>query len=70
MKQDPYLTPATKIKTRSIKDLNVKDRKKALEKRISLVHVFFLVEIWPKGVSAWIQEITLPHHICLSHFGP
>lgn len=46
MKQDPYLISATKIKTRSIKGLSVKDRKKALEKQeISFVHVFFWVAI-------------------------
>lgn len=48
MKQDPYLTPATKIKTRSIKDLNVKDREKAPEKQISFFHVFFWWKFGPK----------------------
>lgn len=62
---------ATKIKTRSIKGLSMKDRKKALEKQeISFVRVFFWVEILPRGVSAWIQEVTLLHDFSLFLFGP
>lgn len=60
MRQDPYLTPATDIKTGSIRGLSVKEKGGTGETGYSFVQTLF-EEVWPRVVLAWIKEIALLH---------
>ena len=58
MKQDPYLTPAAIIKAQVDQRLKC-ERQKGGRKKERMTELFtcFVVEFWPGGVSAWINQI-------------